>query len=254
MTDHMPRHIRKKTLNTMTLPRNTSSNDMDVNSLMNNREFQEILQDYFQDNTMTLDEFMDNLPRFMMETYGPEQDEEVDEESVYSEEEEDDAMEVEYGEDAFMAFLRRGGHDGFVRTEPVDPSSILLRSLLAGRREIPLRNIVPQSPPPSPVPNIVNTAASIPFFQRNGLAPPVPSRPNALRRVPSQLRSYTSHTTGNIRFDPNAPEECKSPYNSPVDRNNELPVTGEYMRRYGHERISMAHNDLPALIDDPPER
>lgn len=234
----------------MTLPRNTPSNDMDVNSLLNNREFQEILQDYFQDNTMTLEEFMDNLPRFMMDTYGPDQEDEEDE-SEYGEEEEDEDMDLDHDEDAFMAFLRRGGQDG-IRAEPLDPSDFLLRSLLAGRREIPLRNILPQSPPPSPVPNIVNTAASIPFFQRNGMAPPVPNRPNILRRVPSQLRSYTTNTTG--RFDPNAPEECKSPYNSPVDRNNDLPVMSEYMRRYGHERISMAHNDLPALIDDPPER
>lgn len=224
---------------------------MDVNSLLNNREFQEILQDYFQNNTMTLDEFMENLPRFMMETYGNDvtvEEIESDEESEYGEEEEID-------DDSFMAFLHRNSQEGY-RAEPIDASNILLRSLLAGRREIreiPLRNILPQSPPPSPVPNMVNTAASIPFFQRNGMtAPPVPNRPNGLRRVPSQLRNSTTRST--IRFDPNAPEECKSPYNSPIDRNNELPLTVEYMRRYGHERISLAHNNFPALVDDPPER
>lgn len=244
----------------MTLPPNSrspfsSNTDMDVNSLMNNREFQEILQEYFQSNTMTLDEFMENLPRFMMETYGNDQnyDNESDEEEAYYDDEEEDFDDNE----AFLAFLHRRGQAGY-RSEPVDASSILFRSLLAGRREareIPLRNILPQSPPPSPVPNIVNTAASIPFFQRNGLAPPVPSRPGGLRRVPSQLRTSTTTNSAGIRFDPNAPEECKSPYNSPVDRNNELPLTSEFMRRYGHDRISMTHNNLPALVDDDqPER
>ena len=238
----------------MTLPPNSSSsstnnNDVDVNSLMNNREFQEILQDYFQSNTMTLDEFMENLPRFMMETYGNDQNNDSvsvsDEESEYDD---DDS-------DAFLSFLHRSSQTGY-RSEALDTSNILFRSLLAGRREsreIPLRNIAPQSPPPSPVPNIVNTAASIPFFQRNGMVPPVPTRPNSLRRVPSQLRnSMTNSSTS--RFDPNAPEESKSPYNAPIDRNNELPLTSEYMRRYGHARISLAHNNLPALIDDQPER
>ena len=54
----------------MTLPTQRSpfpnSADLDVNSIMNNREFQEMLQEYFQNNSMTLDEFLEHLPRFMM--------------------------------------------------------------------------------------------------------------------------------------------------------------------------------------------
>lgn len=259
LINDMTCHMSFKFLKKMTLPSNSrsySNNDMDVNSLMNNREFQEILQDYFQSNTMTLDEFMENLPRFMMETYGNDHNYEngsdEEEEEAYDDDEEEDLDD----NDAFLAFLNRSSQSGF-RSEPVDASSILFRSLLAGRREareIPLRNILPQSPPPSPVPNIVNTAASIPFFQRNGIAPPVPSRPGGLRRVPSQLRTSTTNSAA-VRFDPNVPEECKSPYNSPIDRNNELPLTSEFMRRYGHDRISLAHNNLPALVDDDqPER
>jgi hypothetical protein len=246
----------------MTLPPNNSrspisnnNDNVDVDSLMNNREFQEMLQDYFQSNTITLDEFMENLPRFMIETYGNNQnydDEDEDEDENYTDEDED----ID-DNDAFMAFLHRNSQTGY-RSEPLDVSNLLFRSLLAGRREareIPFRNILPQSPPPSPVPNIVNTAASIPFFQRNGIVvPPVPTRPNTLRRVPSQLRSYTTNSAA-IRFDPNAPEECKSPNSSPMDRNNELPLTSEYMRRYGHDRISLARNNIPAPIDDDkPER
>ena len=53
-------------------------------------------------------------------------------------------------EDVFPFILQRAG--GY-RAEPVNTSEVLMRSLLAGRREIreiPLRTILPQSPPPSP--------------------------------------------------------------------------------------------------------
>lgn len=241
----------------MTLPANfrsspTNNNDVDVNSLMNNREFQEILREYFQSNTMTLDEFMENLPRFMMETYGNDQNND----NISDEEPESEEYEDNDDNDAFLSFLHRSSQSGY-RSEQLDASNILFHSLLAGRREareIPLRNILPQSPPPSPLPNIVNTSTSIPFFQRNGMVPPVPARPSSLRRVPSQL-SYSMTNSSSVRFDPNVPEECKSPYNYPIDRNNELPLTREYMRRYGHSSIILVQNNLPALIDDDqPER
>lgn len=236
---------------------NTASADMDVNSLMNNREFQELLQEYFQNSTMTLDEFLENLPRFMMENYGTGRmdeiydDEEQEDEEIYSEDEDLDPND----EDPFMAYLRQ--NQSGTRQTPLDTSEVLFRSLLAGRRasrEIPLRNILPQSPPPSPVPNIVNTA---PFFQRNRMAPQVPSRPEQLRRVPSQLRRSTTSTV----FDPNAPEDCKSPTNYlsspiPTDRNNgDFPITNSYMNRYGHSAVTSIHNNLTALIlEEAPER
>ena len=224
--------------------------NMDANSLLSNREFQEVLQEYFQNNTMTLDEFLENLPRFMMENYGINMNESdgEDEGGVLNvdyqvNEDEDEDLDLN-DDDTFMAYLRQSS--GF-RAQAIDTTSdLLLRSLLTGRREIPLRNILPRSPPPSPVPNIVNTAASIPFFQRNRQLPPqVPSRPGNLRRVPSQLRRSTT-TQLNRNFDPNYSEDCKSPniYNneaSPVDRNNMdenlMPIMNEYLNRYGHSSI-----------------
>lgn len=237
--------------------------DLDANSLLNNREFQEVLQEYFQNNTMTLDEFLENLPRFMMENYGinVNETEDVNGDGLNEEypeiEDEDEDLDLD-DDDAFMAYLRRSA--GF-RAQNVDTSDLLLRSMLTGRREIPLRNILPRSPPPSPVPNIVNTAASIPFFQRNRQMPPqVPSRPGDLRRVPSQLRRST--TNNFVRnFDPNAPDDCKSPtiYSadaSPIDRNNLsdenlMPITSAYLSRYGHSSVL---NLTRAQCDDAPER
>lgn len=240
----------------MTLPTQRSpflnSADMDVNSLMNNREFQEMLQEYFQSNTMTLDEFLEHLPRFMMENYGLDESEDEEDEMVPEEMDDNDMDD----EDVFLSFLQRAG--GY-RAEPINTSEVLMRSLLAGRREIreiPLRTILPQSPPPSPTPNLATTASSIPFFQRNQQrGPQVPQRPNGLRRVPSQLRNSTTP------FDPNGTD--KSPNASPVlinDRNNnieasnDLPLTSEFMRRYGHVRINQNQNNDRRLIEDTPER
>lgn len=250
----------------MTLPSNSSNRlspnldsssttaaDMDVNSLMNNREFQELLQEYFHNSTMTLDEFLENLPRFMMENYGI-SPQELDEDYASGEDSDFDNEDGE--EDTFSAYLRQSNLQGARHGRvSLDTSEVLFRSLLAGRREareIPLRRIQPQSPPPSPVPNIVNTASSIPFFQRNfnnrmAMQPPnVPVRPEQLRRVPSQLRRST--TSGNPeRFDPNASsvEDCKSPNIYPtnitnIDRNNSgdsYPITNAYMNLYGHSRV-----------------
>ena len=243
---------------------------------MNNREFHEVLQEYFQSNTITLDEFLQNLPRFMMENYGlsDQGDSETGEEADYLDDfgdsEEDDDEEYDLNdEELFMAFMRRSRQE--YRTEPIDPPDLLFRSLLAGHqeaREIPLRTILPQSPPPSPVPNIVNTSASIEFFQqqqqqRNRIPPRLPARPSRMRRVPvqSQLSSSTILNTGRTTglFDPNMPEECKSPYLSlaeisPIDRNNDLPLTNEYMRRYGRITLNPVNNPPPQVSDDSPER
>ena len=245
---------------------NDTVSDLDVNSLLNNREFHEMLQDYFQSNTMTLDQFLENLPRFMMENYGDgvvEGDDDfydsdildLQEDVYYSEDEE----EFDTNEDQnFIDYLRRINHRAQPVPTPLDPSLNLFRSLLVGQRElreIPLQTIYPQSPPPSPLPNLAT--------QRSRAGPPLPARPNNLRRVPSQLRNSNGSVTS--KFDPNGPEECKSPYNQlseiaqPSDRNNnttDLPMTREFMRRYGYEneRISLSNNTLPALIEDPPER
>lgn len=250
----------------MTLPNSSrpisnSNADLDVNSLMNNREFQEILQDYFQGASMTLDEFLETLPRFMMENYGLEGEADEEDDIEDNEYEESDEYFDDIDEGNFLELLRRNRY----RSEPIEaasnPSESLFRSLLAGRRaqfqEIPLRPILPQSPPPSPVPNIVNTGA----FRRNG--PQVPNRPNTtLQRIPSQLRRTTTTPTRQ-EFDPNAPEECKSPHNQisdiaiPYDRNNnldDLPLTAEFMRRYGYGRISLSGNKPAELTEDQPER
>lgn len=244
----------------MTLPTQLNSADSDVNSLLNNREFQEMLQEYFQSNTMTMDEFLEHLPRFMIENYGlraDDEDMEQDDEEIEQDDYEDDLDEEE-----FLSYLHRSGF----RAEPrnnLDPSDVLMRSLLAGRREIreiPLRNILPQSPPPSPTPNLATNANSIPFFQRyQQRGPQVPARPTNLRRVPSQLRNSTTRS-----FDPNGAD--KSPFDSPIllvpDLNNnyetfeeDLPLTSEFMRRFGHGRIihtSNGRNDL--ITEDRPER
>lgn len=233
----------------MTLPSRLRSSDFDVNSLMNNREFQEMLQEYFQSNTMTLDDFLENLPRFLNELEDGEDEDEFSDENI----------DIDENSDYYDTEMRR-----LARFEPLDPSENLFRSLLIGRmaaagtREIPLRTILPQSPPPSPTPNFA--------FIRNRATgpPPLPARnpqpPPPLRRTPSQLRRSTS-TNERQRFDPNAPEECKSPYNQlndlvaavPLDRNNgaaaDLPMTREFMRRYGFDT-----NKSRQLIDDEPER
>lgn len=241
---------------------------MEVNSLLNNREFQEVLQEYFQGNSMTLDEFLENLPRFMMENYGlqdddEEEDNEDEEEELFLEDEELDLSTL--NDRDFTEFMHRIYRQESNQNEY---GQVLMRAILAGRRErennsedIPMRNILPNSPPPSPVPNIVNTAASIPFFQRNRrLVPPqLPTRPanrnSFLRRTSSQLgNSVTSHSSLlNQRFDPNGPsEDFKSSPSptpsafSPIDRNNDLPLTSEYLRTHQSHR--------PRLIDDAPER
>lgn len=231
-------------------PRSSTTSDMDVNSLMNNREFQEILQEYFQSNTMTLDEFLENLPRFMMENYGTQERDDEDEDYF-----DDTEEEMEEEEENIAIYMRRAG--GNFRAVPNDYADNLLHSLLTGRRaaaasqEIPLRTILPQSPPPSPVPNLATR-----------MGPPLPARPlHGLRRVPSQLRR-AANTPVRVQFDPNAPEEVKSPYNqlseiaSPPDRNNaiEMPMTREFMRRYGFENqqsIDPRRNNPSALFDEP---
>ena len=240
----------------MTLPTQRSpfpnSADLDVNSIMNNREFQEMLQEYFQNNSMTLDEFLEHLPRFMMENYGAGDDEDAEydndnNENDNDDNDNDDNDNDDNDEDYFISFLRQSaGH----RAESVNTSEVLMRSLLAGRREIheiPLRTILPQSPPPSPTPNLATTGPS--FFQRNlHREPIIPFIPHAFRR-PSQLRNSTSS------FDPNGSD--KSPCTSPSligDRNNntgyvELPLTSEFMRRYRHGRIHTGR-----LNEDAPER
>lgn len=242
----------------MTLPSQRSpflnSADLDVNSLLNNREFHEMLQEYFQSNTMTMDEFLEHLPRvIMVENYGLRADE-----GDYDSDDEEEEEEEE--EDMFLSFLQRSGF----RAEPVNTlntSEVLMRSLLAGRREIPLRNILPQSPPPSPTPNLATSASSAPIFQRNQQrGPQVPARPTGLRRVSSQLRNSISRP-----FDPNGSD--KSPLASPRlsvpdDFNNNLeeveenlPLTSEFMRRFGRGRIVHNINGRNDLItEDRPER
>lgn len=255
----------------MTLPNSSrspyfNSSETDVNTILSNQEFQEILQEYFQSNTMTLDEFLENLPRFMMENYGQDEDGYFDEQDNSIEEDDDDKEEMylegrlnEEENDSFMtAFLRSNQ-----RNNQNDATQLLFRSLLAGRREIneiPLRTIMPQSPPPSPL-------GSNPLLQRYRTGPQLPQRPlrpTRLERRPSQLRNSTINTVNS--FDPNAPDDCKSPYSMPVDivpfdRNNDLRYTSEFMSRYGrtgHLRNIQASlntsNASDLLADDFPER
>ena len=214
---------------------------------MNNREFHEMLQEYFQSNTMTLDEFLEHLPRFMMQNYGLHV--EGGEDGNYPDEELED--EIDDAEDSFISFLRQsGGNASADPASSLNTSEVLMRSLLAGQREIreiPLRTILPQSPPPSPTPNLAAT-------------PQVPVRSNGLRRVPSQLRN--SALASAASFDPNGSTD-KSPSTSPVlpaDLNNDqfeqdLPLTSEFMRRYGYARIRQhSSRQGNSVSEDRPER
>ena len=247
----------------MTLPNSSrssyfNSSETDVNNILSNQEFQEMLQEYFQGSTMTLDEFLENLPRFMMENYGQAAENEYDD-GYFDEqnnEEDDDDEEIlnEEENNSFVTEFLRNTQ----RNNQIDTTQLLFRSLLAGRREIneiPLRTIMPQSPPPSPL------------LQRYRTGPQLPQRPlrsTRLERQPSQLRNSTTNAVDS--FDPNAPDDCKSPYSMPVDiepfdRNNDLRYTSEFMSRYG--RIGHLRN-VPAslntsnasdlIIEDSPER
>ena len=193
----------------MTLPNSSrssyfNSSETDVNNILSNQEFQEMLQEYFQGSTMTLDEFLENLPRFMMENYGQAAENEYDD-GYFDEqnnEEDDDDEEIlnEEENNSFVTEFLRNTQ----RNNQIDTTQLLFRSLLAGRREIneiPLRTIMPQSPPPSPL------------LQRYRTGPQLPQRPlrsTRLERQPSQLRNSTTNAVDS--FDPNAPDDCKSPY------------------------------------------
>ena len=102
----------------------------------------------------------------------------------------------------------------------------LMQAIVNGQREVPMRRILPVTPPPSPTPNpAVMRFPSIP--------PPLPPR----RR--SQLSTMTtSEMARRGHFaDLNGAEEMKSPQGgyevllSPLDKNNELPYTREYQLR-----------------------
>ncbi len=140
--------------------------------------------------------------------------------------------------------------DESIELQPIDAaadaySDRLLQAIVSGQREIPMRRLLPATPPPSPVPNPA-------LIHRNLIPPPLPPRRrsqlSASMATSSQVSSSNNNNQQRDRFmDLNAAEEYKPPFggyeviSSPLDKNNELPFTSEYQRRLRNQRNA----DLP---------
>lgn len=213
----------------MTRPSNLSigNGDLDLANVLNSRDFQDLLE------TLASSRARDDSPpasavealsQYLRENYGID----LDADEPYDSDS-DDSIELRTADDLL--------------------TERMMQAIVSGQREIPMRRILPTSPPPSPIPN----PALHPFSRH---PPPLPPRRrsrlaesfeggNVNINIISQQQRFT-------RFaDPNASEESKSPHSgisvpfSPLDRNNDLPLTSEFMHRYGRRKENSVPFDAP---------
>ncbi len=207
----------------MTRPTNYSS-DHDLVNVLNSRDFQDLLENLMQSQARVPgtppETALEALTQYLRDNYG------LDEDS-----DSDDSIELQR--------ISTAEEDAY--------ADRLLQALMNGQREMAARRFLPTTPPPSPTPN---PALRYPLHP-----PPLPPRRRSQlgTAAPTTYSNVISQQQRFMRFiDPNASEESKSPHSgfatpfSPIDRNNDLPLTSEYMQRYGRKNAS--------ILDDSPER
>lgn len=207
----------------MTRPSNffaSTDGDLDLQSLLNSREFQALLSSQQYPNANNP---FPHLAQYLLENFN-----------------------------IRLAAAAADDDDGFddsdsdesIVLSPVDPdeddayADRLLQAIVSGQREVPMRRILPATPPPSPLPN---PALNVPYRQQR--PPPLPPRRRSqlATSMTSSGASFAADHRPAMRIqryaDRDAAEEQKSPhggyavFGSPLDKNNDLPLTPEYQNR-----------------------
>lgn len=231
---------------------NTADLDFDMNSLLNNRELQDILRDIVEESggrsnwvgrifhrnrnanlaqgtagsrtdvTRSAGSALMEIQQGLLEILNSREIELSDLDSSSDFGEEDDEDDTENEQDAHNIIRRQNA--------------------IYFNREVPLRHILPTTPPPSPLQNRASMEMAAANYQRRYVL--------MMRPIQAADSAYPVNSTPLRTIDANGcvngASTCSPlvPPASPIDRNNELPATNEFLQRYGtlYNRSSDLHN------------